>query len=430
MIHLRRTVQKAVSEAQSVLQWRDVYGDARSRDSPQVSRDTAMKVSAFYRAVDIRSDGLGKFPACVKDLTTKQQLTAHHLTHVLKERPNEAMSPFVFRKLVETRRLVLGNSYVWIYRDRDGRCVEEIPLPPGSCWPIWGSNGKLWYMATDPKTGQQYRMPPEDILHYKGFSWDGVTGVSLLSYASTVLGTATARESYEAAVYQNGGHPAGVLKTSADLSGKAQMQPDGSSMSYKDMIRREWERVHGGPGNAFRMAVLDNGLEYQALSMSNSDAQFVESKNVTVEDIARFTGVPLNLLFTGKQSYNSNEANSLDYVKNTLQPVVTQYEQEDSYKLLTSSERAAGLWIPRNMLAELRGDTASRIAWYRGMREIGAYSVNDILSKEDEPAVPGGDARLASLNYVPLEWFEALSLARNGGETTPKSRDDMEGRDT
>ena len=65
------------------------------------------------------------------------------------------------------------------------------------------------------------------------------------------------------------------------------------------------------------------------------------------------------------------------------------------------------------MLAELRGDTASRIAWYKGMREIGAYSVNDILEKEDEPPVPGGDARLASLNYVPLENFEALSLARN-----------------
>lgn len=419
MIHLRRTVRKSISEAQSALQWRDVYGTDRSRDSPEVDRDTAMKVSAFYRAIDIRSDGLGKFPACVKDLTTKQQLTSHYLNHVLKERPNEAMTPFTFRKLVEARRLVLGNSYVWIFRDRDGRCAEEIPLPPGTCWPYTDSSGKLWYMAQNPKTGEQHRVPPEDILHYKGFSWDGITGVSLLAYAGKVLGTATDRESYEAAVYRNGGHPAGVLKTAADLSNLPELTlPDGTKIGYKDRVRQEWEKVHSGPGNAFRVAVLDHGLEYQALSMSNSDAQFVESKSVTVEDIARFTGVPLNLLFTGKQSYNSNEANSLDYVKNTLQPAVTQYEQEDSYKLLTASERAAGLWLPRNMLAELRGDTASRIAWYKGMREIGAYSVNDILEKEDEPAVPGGDARLASLNYVPLESFEALSLARNGGKAS------------
>ena len=92
----------------------------------------------------------------------------------------------------------------------------------------------------------------------------------------------------------------------------------------------------------------------------------------------------------------------------------------NSYKLLTASERQRGLWIPRNMLAELRGDTASRIAWYKGMREIGAYSVNDILEKEDEPPVPGGDARLASLNYVPLESFERLSIARNDPAAAPQ----------
>lgn len=420
MISLRSKAKKAVSEAQSVLQWRDVYGTDRSRDSP-MSMDAAMKVSAFYRAVDIRSDAIGKFPVCVKDLATKKQLDDHYLNPVLRERPNEAMSPFVYRKLVEARRIILGNSYVWIFRDRNGRPVETIPLPPGTCWPLFDSNGKLWYIAQNPKTGEQYRMDPADILHYKGFSADGIEGVSLLTYASKVLGTAAARETYEAAVYNNGGHPAGVLKTNTDLSGKSDVDVNGKKVSYKDIVRNEWDKVHSGPGNAFRVAVLDNGLEYQALSMSNSDAQFVESKNVTVEDIARFTGVPLNLLFTGKQSYNSNEANSLDYVKNTLQPAVTQYEQEDSYKLLTISDRQRGLWIPRNMLAELRGDTASRIAWYKGMREIGAYSVNDILKKEDEPPVPGGDARLASLNYVPLESFEALSLARNAPQAAQQT---------
>ena len=414
MISLKRNIRKSISEAQSVLQWRDAFGADRSRDSPRVDQDSAMKISAFYRAIDIRSDGMGKFPACVKDLTTKQTVEGHYLNRVLKERPNEAMSPFVYRKLVEARRLVLGNSYVWILRDRDGRCVEKIPLPPGTCWPVRDSNGKLWYIAQNPSTGEQHRMDPADILHYKGFSWDGITGVSLLAYAGQVLATATARDAYEQAVYNNGGHPAGLLKTSTDLSSKPDLVlSNGTKISYKDRVRQEWDKVHSGAGNAFRVAVLDNGLEYQALSMSNSDAQFVENKSVTVEDIARFTGVPLNLLFTGKQSYNSNEANSLDYVKNTLQPSVIQYEQEDSFKLLTVSERERGLWIHRNMLAELRGDTASRAAWYKAMREIGAYSVNDILEKEDEPPVPGGDARLASLNYVPLESFEDLSIARN-----------------
>lgn len=154
--------------------------------------------------------------------------------------------------------------------------------------------------------------------------------------------------------------------------------------------------------------------------MNNTDAQFIESKGVSVADIARFTGVPLYLLYSGKESYQSNSANGVEYVKYAIQPTVTQYEEEDSRKLLTASERARGLWVCRNMMAELRGDTASRKEWYKAMREAGAFSVNDILRLEDMPDVPGGDARYASLNYYPLEdWAEEM---RRRAEEAPRRR--------
>ena len=410
--NLRATKSTAVPEA---LTWRDVFGVSRStsHDAP-VSAQEALKISAFYRAVDIRSDSIGKLPVKVKDTNTRQEQKEHYLVPVLQVAPNEAMTPFVYRKLVETRRLVLGNSYVWIYRDGYGHPQEKLPLPPGSCSPyIEPGTGKLWYIAQDPKTGQLFKLHPEDILHYKGVSLDGITGLSLLSQAARVLRVEASRDQYEHAVYQNGGHPAGVLQTEADLSLRSVKQADGTAVNYRDTIRKEWDRIHAGPGNAFRVAVLDNGLKYTPISMSNADAQFVQSKAVTVEDIARFTGVPQNLLFTGKQSYSSNEQNSLDYVKYTLQPTVIQYEEEDSRKLLTVSEQEKGLWLERNMMAELRGDTASRMAWHRGMREIGAISVNEIREKEDMGPVPGGDGLYASLNYVPLADWAELSRKRN-----------------
>lgn len=418
MISYKRLVRKSDSlDAQGVMLWRTVFDGSRgSRDSPPTVRE-ALKISAFYRAVDIRSDSIGKLPVQVKDLRTKREVPDHYLGPVLWERPNEAMGPFVYKKLVELQRVMLGKSYVWIYRDtRTGRPVELIPLPPGTCTPqIEPGTGKLWYIAQDPKTHELYRLDPADILHYKGFTTNGVDSVSLLTYMSTVLNVASSRDTYEQAVYTNGGHPSGVLTTAEDLSGKRdQVLKDGTKVSYRDIIRNEWERVHRGPGNAFRTAVLDNGLTYQALNMSNADAQFVESKAVTVADIARFTGVPLHLLFSGKESFESNEMNSLEYVKYTLQPAVVQYEEEDSRKLLTISERKRGLWLPRNMMAELRGDSASRKEWYRAMREIGVFSVNDILGLEDMPGVPGGDVRYASLNYVPLEDFADLSRRRAG----------------
>lgn len=428
MISFRDIRVKAMSEAQEALTWGSPRGwlpGGRSRDRPMREAD-ALKISAFYRAVDLRSDSIGRLPAAVKDLTVRREVAGHYLGPVLWERPNEAMTPFVFKKLVEYQRLVLGNAYVWIYRDRDGRPVELLPLPSGTCRPyLQPDNGRLWYIAQDPKSRRLYRLHPEDILHYKGFSVNGIEGMSLLGQAARTLRVAERRDQYEEDVYANGGRPSGILKADTDLSSVPDIrQPDGSTISYKDVVRKEWERIHTGAGNSMRIAILDHGLDYTPIAMSNADAQFVESKAVSVADIARFTGVPLYLLYSGKESYQSNSANGVEYVKYAIQPTVTQYEEENSGKLLTASERARGLWIQRNLMAELRGDTASRKEWYKAMREAGVLSVNDILRLEDMPDVPGGDTRCASLNYVPLEdWAELARQRAAGGQKEEKTNE-------
>ena len=156
--------------------------------------------------------------------------------------------------------------------------------------------------------------------------------------------------------------------------------------------------------------------------MNNSDAQFVESNDITIADIARFTGVPLHVLMSGKQSYESNLQNRTEFIQTTALAIVNRCEDEDSYKLLSGDE-VGRLRIRRNMDAALRGDTTSRAAFYRTMREIGGYSVDDIMALEDRPNVPGGNTRQASLNYVPLEFFEELSILRNrnGGKNADPS---------
>ena len=208
--------------------------------------------------------------------------------------------------------------------------------------------------------------------------------------------------------YAKGTQVPGVLTTDTDLS-----------PGNRDAIREEWERIHSGADNAFRVAVLDMGTKYQPIGITNKDSQFIESKGVTVEDISRFFAMPLYKLNAGKQSYSSNEQNAIEYVNDTLMPVLTQYEQEYTYKLLFESERRQNLRIRVNQNAELRGDLAARANWYKVMREIGPYSVNDVRALEDLPDVPGGDTRNASLNYIPLERFDELSVARNkGGEKT------------
>ena len=384
----------------------------------ELTADAAMKISAVSACVEIISNAIGMLPVYVMDSGSKARLGDHPLGRVLWERTNEAMSPFVFFRLLECQRLLRGNACAWIYRDGYGEPVELIPLPPSTCEPvIEPGTGRLWYLATEPKSGRMYKLSPADILHFKAYSPDGIKGVSVLRRARQTLEIASAAQRYEQALYENGGRPSGILKAATDLGGTTTL-PDGTEISMKDYIRREWDKIHAGPGNGFRTAVLDLGMEYQAISMNNSDAQFVQNKAVTIADIARFFGVPLYKLGEGKQSYSSNEQNGIEFCVNTIQPIITQMEFEESGKLLTIGDRRRGLEVRHNMMALLRGDSASRMNVYRTLREIGVYSPNDICALEDMPPVPGGDTRYSSLNYVPLEDFRELSRARNivGGQ--------------
>lgn len=430
MIHFKRTgvTRKSVSPgiATSGLLTLDNPLGWLTGDSTQIAPEQSMKLSAVYRAVNYLSDMMGMIPVSVRNWNTMEPVPDHYLGKVLWHRPNTAMSPFVYKKLMEANRLLYGNAYAYINRDGDGRPIELIPLWPNYVSVNLSSSGALWYRYTHPISGVSYALDSMEVLHYKGYSEDGITGTSVLHHAALIIQTAIAREEYDKAVYENGGSPAGILQTDSDMNGFAKdasgnllTDDDGKNIRLRDVIRSEWDRTHGGAKNAFRIAVLDLGLKYQPLSVSNKDAQFVESKGVSVEDIARFFGVPKNKLFNGKESYSSNEANSLDVMTDTLQPIVTQYEEEDKWKLLTTQDVDLGLEIYRNMMVTLRTDTETRGTWFQTMREIGAYSVNDILREEGRKPVPGGDLRYASLNYVPLADFQRLSELRakkNGGE--------------
>ena len=360
----------------------------------------SLKISAVNRAVNCLSDSMSKLPINVYG-SDRKKIENHPLNRLLRIRPNEAMTPSVYKKLMENRTLLLGNGYALIFRS--GRTATPMELLPiKNCLPHMDVNGKLWYVVTNPRTGEMRKLSPFDVIHYKAYTDDGINGISVLTHAAETVRNARASQRYEGKFFAQNAQPSGVLSVDGDLDKEA-----------KDKVRSEWSKIHSGVDNAFRIAVLDNGLKYQAISISNRDAQFVESKAVTVEDIARFFGVPLHKLYAGKQSYNSNEQNGIEYVVDTLHPIVTQWDEEDSYKLLFDREINAGLWVTRNLMAELKGDVKSRGQWYRIMREIGVYSPNDISELEDRPDVPGGDTRYASLNYIPLEDFQELSRARN-----------------
>ena len=347
-------------------------------------------------------------PTFFTNENTHERLTNHRLAELFRNRPNEAMTQFDFDRLQTGNEVLRGNAYAWIIRDRtSGRSKERLPLNPDLVRVVQEPSGLIWYQYADPVSGDLYRIEQDDMEHLKGYSVDGITGIGVLARAAMTLETSHAADRYERAIYRNGGQPSGVLYTDTDLTTKNApiRDKDGNVIGYvpgKEHIRTEWEKLHRGPDNAMRLAVLDNGLKYQAISMSGADLQFVENKDVRVADVCRFFGVPLHLVYAGKQSYASNEQNGIEYVNYTLMGKVRPWEQEMSYKHLLPSERAKGERIRRELKIFLQGDSAAQANWLRTMREIGGYNADEVRALDDRPKIPGGDQYTVGPNYMPL----------------------------
>ena len=375
----------------------------------------AMKLPAVNACIEIISDSVAKMPIYLMDGETRERVPDHPAVRLLTGRPTEALTAFDYHKLMENRRIAYGNAYALILRDKWGQPVELLPIAPGYMLPILDTSAKLWYVGINPKTNEYRKFWPTDVLHYKAFSTDGLEGISYLRRGAETIEAALQAQRYESNYYRNGGQVSGILTTDTDLSPRP-ATIGGEKVDIKSKIRAEWESIHSGADNAYRIAVLDNGLKYTPLTATNRDAQFIESKAASVEDIARLFNIPFYKLGAGKESYAANTQAAIEYIQRTLSPIVSEHEQEDTHKLLLESECSRGLQLRRNMMGELRGDWTARAAWYKAMREIGAYSVDVIRALEDLPDVPGGDDRLASLNYVPLEDWRDLSRRRNGAD--------------
>lgn len=381
----------------------------------RIRNDQALRLSAVFAAVDIRSNDMSVLPSYIQSRFDRQNVE-HDLHDVLTLRPNDAMTRQVQDKLLEWSVLMTGNAFEWNIRDGKGRVVEQIPIT-GDLVRLWMDQYRRpWYVITDPVTREQFTIPNEDICHYKGPSNNGLWGVSPIEFGRNAIRTGLAAQEYNAAYYESGCHLSGALTMDGDLSGYVNdKNGKPTTVTKKDAMRAEFQKAYGGAVNAHKVAILDHGMKYQSLAPSQADMQFMEQIQATVEDIARIFGVPLYKLQSGKQSYNANEQNSIEYAK-MLQPRVTQIEQERTFKLLTPAERRAGLQVKLNMRALMRADDKSRADYYSAMKHNG-YTINDILRLEDMPDVPGGDVTFASLNDVPLDLYRELSINRNRGES-------------
>lgn len=363
-----------------------------------VTQSSALTLSAWYNGVNSLGDDVGKLPAHVFKRSSGRKVEIdynHPAVPLISLQPNALMNAITYKKLLETRRLNWGHGLSYVDTDFNGYPSRLLPLPPEYTVHYVDENGELWYVLSIPGLPLR-KLPSSDVIDVKGYSTDGVTANSVLGYARESLGVGLAEQKFEGNLYKSGMKLGGVLETPTKLD------TDG-----KDKVRREFEKMTSGLSNMHRVAVLDLGQKFTKLDMPLKDVQFVESKKANIADISRFLKFPLYKQQEGDQSYNANEQQAIDYVTNTLDPILVQYEQEYTLKLFTPKERKK-YYVRINRAAQLRANLTARKEFLQAMVQNGIYTIDEARAFEELNYYdPGSDnpteRLLVSRNYVFIE---------------------------
>jgi HK97 family phage portal protein len=379
-----------------------------------VNERTAMQTTAVYACVRILAEAIAGLPLHVYRYRMdggKERIPQHPLYYLLHDEPNPEMTSFVFRETLMSHLLLWGNAYAQIVRNGRGQAVALYPLLPSKMEVSRAANGELVYTyyrdydesGLNPKGGY-VTLRKDDVLHIPGLGFDGLIGYSPIAMAKNAIGMSLATEEYGASFFANGANPGGVLEHPGVI---------------KDIqrVKDSWNSAYQGSGNAHRVAVLEEGMKFQAIGIPPEQAQFLETRKFQINEIARIFRVPPHMVGDlEKSSFSNIEQQSLEFVKYTLDPWVVRWEQSLQQSLILPSEKTS-LFIKFNVDGLLRGDYQSRMNGYAVGRQNGWMSANDIRELEDMnriSAEEGGDLYLVNGNMTKLADTGAFAKTKGG----------------
>ena len=314
------------------------------------SAEGALAYHAWYRAISLIAQKVAAVPKHLYRRTEtaagegKERARDHGVYRLVHERANEEQTAFQFWLQMAGHVPSRGNAYAAIYTV-GGKPVELIPMDPDRTYPV-RKDGGLWYVVYPfgAEAGSKgIRLRSNEVLHFKGFGFDGLTGYPVWAKAAEEIGLARGQRKLEAARNKNSGRPAMLLQTDAKLDDKVKVR-----------LREDWERMHVGLDNAGRTAILDNGLKAQSVSLSAEELGAAGATQMSITAISNYTGVPGSKLGATGRNYASQEQEDSAFVADGLDFYLNVFEDETSAKLLTTAERVQGFEVKANREALLR----------------------------------------------------------------------------
>jgi HK97 family phage portal protein len=348
-----------------------------------VSEQTALNYSAVWRAVNLIAGTVGSLARHLYQRVAeddRERADEHPAAQVVRE-PNAEMSAMVFFETLQAHVLVWGNAYAEIVRNGAGRPVMLIPLTPNRVTVVREGRRLIYRVYNGDGTTSDLKQM--NVLHVPGLGFDGLVGYSVLRHARESIGLGLAAERFGATFFGNNAMPSIIFKHPGKLSTPAY-----------ERLKDSWQAMHGGPSNANKTGIAEEGLEIEKLTIPPEDAQFLETRKLQVVEVARWFGVaPHKLMDLERATFSNIEHQAIEYVQDTLRPWLVRWEQELNRKLLTERERER-LYFEHLVDSLLRGDTPARYSAYAIGRQWGWLSADDVRQKENMNALPDGEGKL------------------------------------
>jgi hypothetical protein len=365
--------------------WDDDGG--RSPAGVRITPENATSVAAVFSCLRILAETVAGLPLHVLERTAsggKRLARELPLYRRLHSQPNNWQTSFEWREQAVMHVALWGDAFSELVPGASGSIDQIVPLHPSRMKVETLENGRLRYSYREAG-GRQTVYSDEQILHLRGPSDDGVHGISIVEECREAIALARACEVHGARFFGAGARPGFILSTENQLNADARRE-----------LADNWNRKHRGPHNAHETAVLTGGLKpYEVPYASNTDSQYLELREHQLREIARLFRIPGYLLGLEQGSPQSE----IQFVTHTIMPWLRRFESAFLRDLIVDDEKYLAEFDVRGLL---RGDAASRSAYYRAMWDIGVLNTNDIRASENLDPVEGGDVRYHPLNMGTL----------------------------
>lgn len=396
---LRRLAIKAANGVLRSLTVREADGWVSSSEigtaGEHVSGDAALSLAPVWACVNLVAGTGASLPLMVYRTAEDGVRTVykdHPLYRVLHDSPNYDQTAVDFWEFIFASVELWGNAYAKVTRSA-GQVRGLHPVAPHLVTVRRLSSGSIQYRWTDE--GIQHVETDRTMLHIRGFGGNPLGGMSTLHFGRNAFGIARAIDKSAGATFKNGLRPSGILV----MDGYAKTQ------AQRDEIEEGLNKKYAGALNAGRPMFLEGGMKWHQLTINPEDAQMLESRRFSVEEICRFFGVPPHMIgHTDRQtSWGTGlEQQTLGFQKFTLRRRLKRIEQALEKQLLTAEDRASGVVLEFNIEGLLRADSAGRSKFYQTMTSIGAMTINEVRALENMPPVEGGHLPRMQSQNIPI----------------------------